>query len=296
MLGFLDLPPELRDIIYDFLLAALNDNKKRVAYIIRTQTKPGGSVRTTEWIRVKQEYEVSDRGLIKFRPRLDYSRDASRAKHIIHHNDIDDLFALASTHSKVRSEVLPLVWPNANIILTASNKHLPSDLDTIFKHSLTAESCNLVTALQFDVGRSDWQPCKTKAMSQFLSNQLPKLKIVMVYVARTGRPEPKQIFGGIKSLAHMRADVWVEFMSYLTCHPTDVVDFGALERDPAVAEFVASYFRHVEHSTTRMYNTLFQWSKTILAGRSILRLQNQSNHASDGILDSTLGVRSMANE
>lgn len=182
MSPFLALPPEIRSIIYKILLQSALASRIRILY---SDNNPRSSWVLSHSMRHKQPFKRLNRGQIEF---LDTTSLRAFAIHVARYNihlaDIDDLLFLASTCRRVRSELLPLAWSNADVCIKSPVMY--TELRCVFYNKMTSEACDFVRTLYLNVDQDTWVPAESNKIVKLIINRLPRLEqltvdILMIY-------------------------------------------------------------------------------------------------------------------
>ncbi|KAH0007049.1 hypothetical protein KCU78_g11981, partial [Aureobasidium melanogenum] len=177
MSSFLDLPPEIRLIIYNILLQSTLAKDTRILYFGDNPLRSGID---PDCIRHKQPFKrIGPQGDIRF---LDtksiLARHIARAQYTIHLADIDDLLFLASTSRLIRSELLALAWSSADVHIESPDGY--KELHCVFYDRLTSESCTYIRTLQFSIDSCQWSPSETIKVIELIRVRLPQVEQLIV--------------------------------------------------------------------------------------------------------------------
>lgn len=111
----------------------------------------------------------------------------------VHLADIGDLLNLATTCHLLRSEILVLAWPNADIFIKSTNHESGTFIKyakSIFEDHLSAACSNLIRTLHIDVPERTWRSDQSRALAALTRSRLPELETLNISIRREWRPEP----------------------------------------------------------------------------------------------------------
>lgn len=177
MSSFLDLPPEIRSMIYKMLLQDTFAKDTRILYFGDNPLRSGVD---PDRIRHKQPFErICSQGDIEFlNTKSILARHIAMAEYIIHLADIDDLLFLASTCRLIRSELLALAWSNADVHIKSPGNY--NELHYVFYDRLTSQSCNHIRTLHFNIDYCQWSPSETIKIIELICTRLPQFEQLIV--------------------------------------------------------------------------------------------------------------------
>jgi hypothetical protein len=198
MSSFLDLPPENKVIIYDFLLSSTRSSKEGILAGVNNfhRERTSGLARKKSVYRVQQNHIRFDGSGSTFLWRM------IGARCNIHLADVSDLLFLAATCRLIRSEFLALAWSNAD--MTVRSPTLYMDLHCIFYDRLPYQICTFMRTLQIDADKDAWSPRQMLTTSGLVLRRLPHLKHLTVYIPRRGFGVPKLGYGRTLTLVTLR--------------------------------------------------------------------------------------------
>ncbi|KAG9859449.1 hypothetical protein KCU98_g67, partial [Aureobasidium melanogenum] len=163
--SFTALPPEIRSVVYNILLHDTLSNNKRLIY-------DGACPEccTTSCQEPKKHGKV-----LPFASRKFNAHTFPHKTLYVHLADFGDLLRLAATCKLLRSEILGLVWSNADIFIKSNN--LAKTLTHIFDDCLSTECCNFIRTLHVDIPRPvQEEPDHTKQIVKLIHHRLPRLE------------------------------------------------------------------------------------------------------------------------
>ncbi|KAG9604699.1 hypothetical protein KCU86_g1397, partial [Aureobasidium melanogenum] len=201
MASLTGLPPELRAVIYTYLLEDGLASGKRIVYCnddgqyddlefssanqhSEDQDDAQSEREVVGWTRSVMQYTKNYQARITFLIDVRYTYGPEVLKRAIHHADIDNLLSLASTCHRIRTEVLPIAWSNVDITVYTPDNHFKDDVFQIFGRCLSKNTCAMINNLHIDVGTSYWSASDVSETSNFIIKHLPHLKDLHVSVAR----------------------------------------------------------------------------------------------------------------
>lgn len=211
MLSFIDLPPEIRLVIYKILLQHTLAKDTRILYFGDNPLRCGVF---PDRIRHKQPFRrVGSPGDIKFlNTRTDLASHIALKGYVIHLADIDDLLFLASTCRLTRSEILALAWSNADIRIESPETY--NDLHCIFYDRLTSQSCEFIRTLQFNVIESEWSPSESGKIVGLVRSRLERLELLIVTILARSDPPVGPLTPGIAALRGLPLRIAVNLRYY----------------------------------------------------------------------------------
>ncbi|KAG9604701.1 hypothetical protein KCU77_g710, partial [Aureobasidium melanogenum] len=173
--SFTALPPEIRSLVYNSLLHDTLSNNKRLIY-------DGACPEccTTSC----QEPETHDK-VLPFASRKFNALTFPHKTLYVHLADFGDLLRLAATCKVLRSEILGLVWSNADIFIKSNN--LAKTLTHIFDDCLSTECCNSIRTLHVDIPRPTQEqpsPDDTKQIVKLIHHRLPQLEKLILFLGK----------------------------------------------------------------------------------------------------------------
>ncbi|KAH0154240.1 hypothetical protein KCU67_g9139, partial [Aureobasidium melanogenum] len=177
MSSFLNLPPEIRSMIYKMLLQDTLAKDTRILYFGDNPLRSGVD---PDRIRHKQPFKrTCSQGDIEFLDtKSNLARHIALAQYIIHLADIDDLLSLAATCRLVRLELLALAWSNADIRIESPETY--KELRCVFYNRLTSETCNSIRALHLNIDYCQWSPSEIAKVIELLRVRLPQVEQLIV--------------------------------------------------------------------------------------------------------------------
>lgn len=181
MLSFLNLAPETRMTVYDFLLQSSLVSNKRISYISNNalhQREPLGAR------RYKLPSTIHENHLTFKGNKAIKKEKVTGAECNIHLADIDDLLSLAGTCRLIRSEILALAWSNADLSIT-SPALLP-DLHYIFLHRLSSNTSIFIRSLQIKIEPQAWSSKEMRTIVGLVHTRLPQLEELVLNVPIRG--------------------------------------------------------------------------------------------------------------
>lgn len=200
-MSLINLPSEIRLLVYDFLLYdALSDN---ICIIYRGCKRDSDNQIFFETSRTGKN--------ILFHAMI---------KPQIWHIDICNLLNLAATRHRFRSELLFLAWSNADIHINPKNKEpetLMQYAEFIFNNRLSKICCNFIRTLHINILEITWEPRHTRAIAEIIHRCLPRLEKLTVQVVcewpgfGTGRPQKALCALGILA-RHIAVELRTEFI------------------------------------------------------------------------------------
>ncbi|KAG9566485.1 hypothetical protein KCU77_g16778, partial [Aureobasidium melanogenum] len=233
MLSFLDLPTEVRLIIYKILLESTLAKNTRVLYSGDNPLRCGHT--SPDCVRHKQTFKrIGSHGSIEFVDAVTIIvRAIMRARYNIHFADIDDLLSLASTCRLLRSELLALAWSNADVHIQSPENY--NELHHVFYHRLTSESCDFIRTLQINFDYDQWWPSKSIKVVELIRVRLPKLEQLIVNGDFPKGNDGKPFAPGVAALRTLPSHIAVELRTvpadkFITRTLWDAICPGVLAR------------------------------------------------------------------
>ncbi|KAH0361455.1 hypothetical protein KCU65_g8719, partial [Aureobasidium melanogenum] len=173
--SFTALPPEIRSIVYNLLLHDTLSNNHRLIYdgfcpscITTTCQEPDKHAK-----------------VLPFASRKFNADKFPRTALYVHLADFGHLLRLGATCKVLRSEILGLVWSNADIFIKSDN--LAKTLSHIFDDCLSTDCCNFIRTLKVDIPTPfKEQPDHTKQIVRLIHHRLPQLEKLILYPGREG--------------------------------------------------------------------------------------------------------------
>ncbi|KAG9948766.1 hypothetical protein KCU85_g4740, partial [Aureobasidium melanogenum] len=283
MLPFLDLPPEIRLIIYKILLQYALAKDIRILYSgnnpLRCRDYPHS-------IRHKQPFEHVAQDHIWFSDAKNLSAHETRiAQYNIHHADIDDLLFLASSCRLLRSELLALAWSNADIRIESPEAY--KELRCVFYDRLTSETCNFIRTLHFNVDEDTWAPSESREIVELIIHRLPRLEQLIVNIVLRSRDGLfiKPLTSSAAALDNLPLHVAIELRHhiYRRLRPSRIL--------PALAHLVA--VRDKDESATAQLQSLRTQISLIRQKRREEQLKKKQEDQVGDTLDATVEMRSL---
>ncbi|KAI5248427.1 hypothetical protein E4T42_05674 [Aureobasidium subglaciale] len=238
MASFVGLAPEVRLIIYSFLLEEAFASNKRVVYAFEGSQQTGVTsidllsifeagdsdleedvVPVIAWTRDTMEYEQDRTGRFISLVDVLFRYGPEVRKRAVHHANIDGLLALGGTCRLLRSEVLPIAWSIADISVYTPDNGFKDDIQYIFGHCLSEQTCKLIRTLYIDVGKSDWSVACSSETASFITKSLPNLSVLTIAISRrytTG--EDDVLNTGLMALTIVPSTISIEIVAYVRAH------------------------------------------------------------------------------
>ncbi|KAH0285112.1 hypothetical protein KCU62_g7796, partial [Aureobasidium sp. EXF-3399] len=245
MLSFLNLAPETRMTVYDFLLQSAFMSNKRISYISDNalhQRDPPGAVRYKLTFRIRENHlTLKGNNAIK-------KQNVANAECNIHLADIDDLLGLANTCRLLRSELLALAWSNADISITSPA--LLSDLHYIFIHRLSSNACAFIRTLQIKIEDYAWSSRDMKQVVGLVHNRLPRLEELVLNCPIRAQPSKRSIKPRNDSLVALRGlprEVTVSFHCWRTQHRSILGGSGDSSPMPKWSKNMDAHFKNIRY-------------------------------------------------
>ncbi|KAI5198581.1 hypothetical protein E4T39_06673 [Aureobasidium subglaciale] len=312
MAFFTDLAPELRLIIYDHLLQDAFASNKRVVYSFEDGQQTDvelmnmlsifegddsdldeDNVPVTAWTRDTMEYEQDRTVRITSLVDVLFRYGPDVRKRAVHHVNIDDLLAVASTCRLVRSEVLRIAWSNADISVYTPENGFKDDIQYIFGHCLSEETCKMILTLYIDVGKSDWSAACVSETARFITKRLPNLKVLTIAISHrytTGGDEVLDT--GLMALTSLPLTISIEIVAYVHAQvlaQRQLLNCAILGISSAATlaeimewEDAASYSDTLR---VEMNSSLAQYARAV-------RRHNEECQEDGSLLEDTVGMRS----
>lgn len=313
MVSLTGLPPELRPIIYTYLLEDGLASGKRIVYChdddqyddldfsdvdlhpedqqpVNTQLRG----KTVGWSRSRMQYtrrSYPERITSLIDVRYTYGPDV--LKRAVHHADIDALLALASTCHRIGTEVLPIAWSNADIAIYTPDNHFKDDIFHIFGHVLSSDTRAIIRNLHIDVGTSYWKASDVSETANFITKRLPNLKELHVSVAREDTDiDPPEFDHGLYALTCLPYQIMVEVNAYI--HPSAARPFiqTVVQLFGTDDNITISQLKDWEVAISLNDMFLFECARREIQFTRALRAQNRERHVNGSLVEDTLGLRS----
>ncbi|KAH0155143.1 hypothetical protein KCU67_g8836, partial [Aureobasidium melanogenum] len=279
MLSFLDLPPEIRSMIYKMLLQDTFAKDTRILYFGDNPLRSGVD---PDRIRHKQPFErICSQGDIEFlNTKSILARHIAMAEYIIHLADIDDLLFLAATCHLLRSELLALAWSNADVRVASPETY--NELHCIFYDRLTIESCNFIRTLQLNVdGRKFLSPVTRKIVG-LVRNRLVQLQQLTVCLFETyGAFEP-YLSPGVAALRSLPLHITVHLRYYTSIGSRNIL-----------CVFHRGIFRRRDKSKNTRLQSLRTKVSLIVQKRKEERAKQEQGDQTLDVLEATVEMRSL---
>lgn len=193
MSSFLNLRPEIRTTVYDFLLQSSLTSNTRMLYVsentVRSKVLPSSVCRG-------RTHKLHEHYIPLIGDKTIWAEEMIKAARKIHRADVDDLLCLASACRLLRLELLAVAWSNADISIDSST--LFTDLHYSFHHRLSINACTFIRTLQVSVEQNAWRPRQMRKVVSLCRSRLPQLKQLILHV--TVRPPAAQGFPKTNSL------------------------------------------------------------------------------------------------
>lgn len=314
MASLTGLPPELRAIVYNYLLEDGLASEKRIVYYqdddqyndldfsyvdqhpedqdfadVHPKGEPVG------WTRSAMQFTRNRQTRITSLVDVRYTYGPDVLKRAVHHADIDDLLALASTCHRVRTEVLPIAWSNADISIYTPDDRYKDDIFHIFDRCLSSDTCAMIRNIHIDVGTCYWSASDVSETANFIMKSLPCLQDLHVSVAHESIEAALPEFDhGLRALTCLPCKIMVEVVSYI--HPS------TKSQEPFIPMIVNLF----GDGTRQRLSCPEDWEQAISLNDMFffesmrrenqfaraLRTQNEERHIDGSLLEDTLGSRS----
>ncbi|KAH0385870.1 hypothetical protein KCU92_g3129, partial [Aureobasidium melanogenum] len=204
MSSFTALPPEIRSVVYNMLLHDTLSNKKRLIY-----DGACPDCCTTSCQEPEKHSKVLPFAYRKFNA-LTFPHKTL----YVHLADFGDLLRLAATCKVLRSEILILVWSNADIFIKSND--LAKTLTHIFEDCLAIECCNFIRTLHIDIPRPVQEqpdgPDHTKQIVKLIHHRLPQLEeLILSFNENRNRHSLRFSQVAMSMLASLPLRISVEF-------------------------------------------------------------------------------------
>ncbi|KAH0361420.1 hypothetical protein KCU65_g8721, partial [Aureobasidium melanogenum] len=295
MASLTGLPPELRAIINTYLLENGLASGKRIVYCHDDSQYDDLEFPSANQHSEDQDDTQPESDVARVTSLIDvcytYGPDVLNAA--IHHANIDDLLAFASTCRRMRNEILPIAWSNAEITFYTPDKHFKDDIFHIFGQILSSNTCAMIHDLHIDIGTRYWSASDVSETAYFILKHLPNLKDLYVSVACEDiEVDVPEFYYGLSALTSLPYPIMVEVNTYM--HPSAAKEFDqTVVQLTDTDETVTVY--HVEgwEKVTNL-NEMFQFEcvRRHTQSARALRAQNDERHLDGSLLEDTLGLRS----
>ncbi|KAG9527637.1 hypothetical protein KCU93_g5009, partial [Aureobasidium melanogenum] len=310
MASLTGLPPELRTVIYTYLLEDGLASGKRIVYCHddeqyndldfssvnehpedKDDTQPESEF--AAWTRSRMDYERNHQDRITSLIDVRYTYGPDVLNGAIHHANIDDLLALASTCRRMRTEVLPIAWSNADITFYTPDNHFKDDIFHIFSHVLSSSTCTMIRNLHIDIGTRYWSASDVSETAYFIMKHLPNLKDLHVSVASENiEVDLPEFYYGLCALTALPYQIMVEVTTYM--HPSaaklfDQTDVQLIDSDDHVTISNVEHWERVMNLKDMFH---FECARQVTQFARALRAQNEERHLDGSLLEDTLGLRS----
>ncbi|KAG9857804.1 hypothetical protein KCU98_g377, partial [Aureobasidium melanogenum] len=233
MLSFLELPTEVRLMIYKILLQSTLAKNIRILYSGDNPLRCGHTF--PDCVRHKQTFKrIGSQGPIEFvDARTIIVNAIIWAEYNIHFADIDDLLFLASTCRLLRSELLALAWSNADVHIQSPENY--NELHHVFYQRLTSESCKFIRTLQINLDHDQWWPSESIKVVELIRVRLPQLEQLIVNGDFKSGSDGKPFAPGVAALRTLPSHIAVELRTvpadkFLTRTRWDAICPGFLAR------------------------------------------------------------------
>lgn len=314
MASLTGLPPELRAIVYNYLLEDGLASEKRIVYCqdddqyndldflsvnqqpehqdfadVQHKGEPIG------WTRSAMQFARNHQTRITSLVDVRYTYGPDVLKRAVHHADIDDLLALATTCHRIRTEVLPIAWSNADISIYTPEDRYKDDIFHIFDRCLSGGTCAMIRNIRIDVGTSYWSASDVSETANFIMKRLPCLQDLHVSVARENiKAAPPEFDHGLRALTCLPCKIMVEIVSYI--HPSTI---SQEPFSPMIVILSGNGTRYKlkcpeEWEQVISLNDMF-FFESMRRDKQFaraLRAQNEERHIDGSLLEDTLGSRS----
>ncbi|KAG9685708.1 hypothetical protein KCU95_g12161, partial [Aureobasidium melanogenum] len=304
------LPPELRAVIYTYLLEDGLASGKRIVYChdddqyddlefspvnqhSEDQDNTQQESNVVGWTRSKMDYERNHQARIISLIDVRYTYGPDVLNGAIHHANIDDLLALASTCRRMRTEILPIAWSNAEITFYTPENHFKDDIFHIFGQTLSSDTCAMIHNLHIDIGTRYWSASDVSETAYFIMKHLPNLKDLYVSVAcEDTESDVPEFYYGLGALTSLPCQIMVEVNIYM--HPSaaklfEQTDVQLIGTDDTVTIHQVEDWEKVI-SLTNMFHLECARHETQFA--RALRAHNEERHLDGSLLEDTLRLRS----
>ena len=281
MLSFLNLAPETRMTVYDFLLQSSLMSNKRISYISNNalhQGEPPGAR------RYKLSFIIHENHLTFKGNRAIKKEKVTNAECNTHLADIDDLLRLASTCRLIRSELLALAWSNADISIT-SPALLP-DMQYIFRHCLSSKTCTFIRTLQIKIEQYAWSSRDMRQVVGLVRTRLSHLEELVLNCPIRSHPTKAHIkpqSDALRALQGLPREVTVSFHYWTTPNRFSPGASGSSGPMPERSKNMDAYFKNMRYGP----DTRRQKRKDELAKRE------QRDQVAD-VLEATIELRSLS--
>ncbi|KAI5204696.1 hypothetical protein E4T39_03473 [Aureobasidium subglaciale] len=200
MSPFTGMAPEIRTSVYNILLHDSLINDQRILYYGRNPLRGHHTSQTSG--RLKRQYLLDAQDRIAFVP-------GSKARRVLHLDDIDNLLNLAATCHLLRSDILAMAWSNADIYVGSDT--LFKDLTCVFKNRLSTECCAFIRTLRLDIGEEEWSLSQVNKTAGLITSCLPQLQSLFLATTHGSVVRERDRPSGLKALASLSPHVTVIF-------------------------------------------------------------------------------------
>lgn len=291
MTSFTNLPSEIRFIIYDHLLKHALIGRRRIAYLVHPETHSwyravyGDSVieasNPGSRYTSAQVYTVNHLGRIVLPIPFSHEPDTGTLRQVVHHADWDELSALSSTCHKIRAEILPLVWPKADIFIGSLGHTFHNYWLRIICHHLSLETCALIRTLHITIAFDGRYLTDLKKTAKSIACRLPGLQHLTVAIEDTPLCNHKYLVDRVLTLTlSLPSSTSVEFL----INPDGLGGTGR--------------YIHVQwiQQIQSKCRAMFLQARSIIQKRRFSRTENETRHADGTTLQQTTSLRALALE
>ncbi|KAH0013034.1 hypothetical protein KCU78_g9390, partial [Aureobasidium melanogenum] len=274
------LPPELRTVIYTYLLEDGLASGKRIVYCHDDeQYNDLDFSSVNEHPEDKGDTQPESEFAAWTRSRMDYERN--------HQDRITSLIDVRYTY------VLPIAWSNADITFYTPDNRFKDDIFHIFSHVLSSSTCTMIRNLHIDIGTRYWSASDVSETAYFIMKHLPNLRDLHVSVAREDiEVDPPEFGYGLYALTSLPYQITVDVDAYI--HPSAAKSF-----DQTVVQLFGTddnvtiyHPQHWEVAISINDGLDFEFMRREIHFARALRAQNEERHVDGSLLEDTLGLRS----
>lgn len=287
---FLDLPPEVRIVIYHALIDSAVSERKRVA-----------------WMPDVLEKEISEKSTLVVSPRtLDWSAQQHGSHHFyanncpaLHHLDTGSVASLARTCELLREEIRPIAWKRADVVVQGRLPIIHALLETRFATTtMPSETKPFVQGLKLELDAGKYmQPgdfmIVLKKIIYFVTRHLPSLKTLSISLpfgltkrASIARARPIRFDKSVRAVFECFAPLSLRVAVNYTAHPIHQVLPYVM--NPVHDKFFKDHIQKIGDS----------YNKILVKARNRLLRRKEKNAIAGGpytdALEQTLSLRSLS--
>ncbi|KAI5235308.1 hypothetical protein E4T43_09375 [Aureobasidium subglaciale] len=239
------------------------------------------------------EYEQDRTGRVTSLANVLFRYGPEVRKRAVHHANIDGLLALGGTCRLLRSEVLPIAWSIADISVYTPDNGFMDDIQYIFGHCLSEQTCKLIRTLYINVGKSDWSVACVSETASFITKSLPSLGVLTIAISRrytTG--EDDVLDTGLMALTILPSAISIDIVAYVHAHlvaPRQLLNYAILGMSSG-----ANLAEIMEWEDGASYSDTLrvELNRRLAQSARAVRKQNEEDQEDGSLLEDPVGMRS----